>query len=372
VLGRVDPTPEPPRLGPRRFACPFCHGLDFASERGLQGHLAACHVGAEPRLILAGRVADTCTTVRQPCPAGSLQLTGCTDVELRVNGGPWRQVRAEEVGDLLTFGRDADIDLRLLNAFEQSAVPISRTYEIRLRIPDRSELHLVDEAFVEHLARDDVSMDRVARFLETAPASRPGREYAEALAAYVRGVLVKDRAPGDRISLPVDEYRSLYGAAYEALRAYDRPLARMICGVVAFSRNAFHGAVYPTLIPPLDELASRLAAVLGDRLDTPRTRGGTEGKVPICPIDQGLERVLKLASRLDEAGRWGTTLEEECRQAAAALTLDTADRIKVYVVWALAALRLGDREAATEPLAEIAQTEPFADWAVQQLEGNRS
>lgn len=364
-----DPTPDPAPVGPLRFGCPFCR-LDFAAEAEVQDHLFAAHRGSEPRLLVAGRDPGAVGVLRRMHRAADFTLLSCTAAEIRRNGEAWREIDPGEVPGRLARERDAEVDLRLLNAFDPAAAPIERRYTLRARVPDSAALRAVDAAFVRYLGREDIGMDDVSRFLE-APGTHRGsaRHYAEALAAYVRGVLVKDRDPADRITLPMQEYRGLYGQAVEELRWHPRPLAKLVCGVVRFSRSEFADGWRPTLFLALDRVAATLVRALGgDPLPVPE-EAGTSGRRAVCPVDQGQGRVIALAERLDAARRWGAALEEECRQAASALTLDAADRAKVLALWAIAAARLHEPRAAREPLADLAGTYPFADWAVRELEG---
>src|SRR4051794_17110754 len=78
---------------------------------------------------------------------------------------------------------------------------------------------------------------------------------------------------------------------------------------------------------PLDGASRSLAALVqghaATALKLPQEAGPTLG---VCPLDDGVSRVLDLWRRLRERPAWSPALEEECRQVANAQVLDAPDR----------------------------------------------
>ena len=78
--------------------------------------------------------------------------------------------------------------------------------------------------------------------------------------------------------------------------------------------------------------------------------------------------MLRIGESLAKQRRWGRVLQEECRDAASASTLEAADRQKILALWAATALRLRATQEAAEPLRQLRATFPFGDWAEGRLE----
>jgi hypothetical protein len=114
----------------------------------------------------------------------------------------------------------------------------------------------------------------------------------------------------------------------------------------------------------LDGAFASLAAVAGKGSAGPKKAidlNENGPRIDICPLDDGVSRVLNLWQRLRDRSHWTPSLEEECRQAAGAITLDAPDREKVLALWAEAAIRAS--ADAAEPLSLLSATYPFSTWA---------
>jgi hypothetical protein len=291
-----------------------------------------------------------------------------------MNAGPQQALAPAELPKLLSSQTDALIDLALANQFDPAAQPIPAAYRIVFSIPEKRSLDAVDRAFRRHLAIEPLNFMAVDRFLNDRACAGLGRAYAVALADYMRGLLTKDRPHHLNVTMPFSHYRALYNQSLDGLLPYRRPLPDLVCAVIRFAQNNF-SAPSLTGFPPLDGAVRTLAAcVVDDRsgaIDLP-----TEAQPPlpidspdraeICPLDDGVSRVLDLWARLQERRHWTQTLEDECRQASNAATLDAPDKEKVLALWALAALRAS--ADASEPLSRLAPTFPFGPWASSERE----
>jgi hypothetical protein len=269
---------------------------------------------------------------------------------------------------MLAAQRDALVDLSLANVFDAAAEPIRQSYRLEFRLPKKQVLDSVDRFFRTVLAVDALDLAGIDRFLSTPQSRGVARDYAEALAAFVRGVLVKDRPLKLSVTLPYAEYRALYIQALDGLAPFQRPLPNLVRAVVRFALNDFT-ALAPTGFTPLDE-AMRTLARLAGTTEAPVEVGqnvGSSASIAICPLDDGVSRVLDLWARLRSRPAWTPNLEEECRLTANAKTLDVLDRQKVLALWAEAALRT-DAKAAAEPLQLLAATYPFGQWASAERE----
>jgi hypothetical protein len=366
----AQPTAEPPPPELVRIRCPFC-AASFRLARELTDHFGDQHHGERPVLLLQGREP---AQLQQHRIGTSLRradviLQNCSTAVVSINAGPQLALAPAELPKLLSSQTDALIDLQLANQFDPAAQPIPATYRIVFSIPEKRSLDAVDRVFQKHLAIDSLDFIAVDRFLCDRACAGLGRAYAGALADYVRGLLTKDRPYHLNVTMPFTHYRALYNQSLDGLQPYRRPLPDLVCAVIRFAQNNF-SAPSMTGFPLLDGAVRSLAAcVLDDRRGTadlstesgPSRSVDTQDRVEICPLDDGVSRVLDLWTRLQERRHWTQTLEDECRQASNSATLDAQDKEKVLALWALAALRaFAD---ATEPLSRLAATFPFGPWA---------
>ena len=371
----AQPTTEPPPPEPARIRCPFCM-VSFRLTRELTEHLGDRHRGGRPILLLQGRE----PAQLQQHPVGTslrradIVLQNCSAAVVSINAGPRQALAPAELPKLLSSQTDALIDLELANQFDSAAQPIPAAYRIVFSIPEKRSLDAVDRAFRRHLAVEPLDFMAVDRFVNDRACAGLGRAYAAALADYVRGLLTKDRPHHLNVTMPFAHYRALYNQALDGLQPYRRPLPDLVCAVIRFAQNNLSAASV-TGYPPLDGAVRTLAAYVpddrGGAADPPDEGQssppiGSPDRAGICPLDDGVSRVLDLWARLQERRHWTQTLEDECRQASNAATLDAPDKDKVLALWALAALRAS--ADATEPLSRLAPTFPFGPWASSERE----
>lgn len=366
------PAIEPASPAPPRFDCPFC-GVDLASTNLLLGHLAEHHRGERPILLLDGVEPDQRQRLAVAVSSQAIALRNCSAIAVAIDGAAAVAIPPENLPTLLERQRDAVLNLVLQNQFDPVAQPVRQSYQLEFRVPDRLALDAVDRAFKRHLAIEAPDFQDIDDFLSNPDCGGLVQDYADALAAYVRGLLVKDRPADAAVTLPYSHYRDLYGSALNRLRIHRRPLAWFVCAVIRFARNDFRFASQLTGFPPLDGANATLARLVGQRKieqsEAP-TAHPTAARVNICPLDDGVSRVLELWARLRSRPRWTPVVEEECRQAANALSLDVPDQDKALALWAEAALRLDAHAAAQEPLALLSAVYPFGTWASDIRERN--
>jgi len=355
--------------------CPFC-AATFRVTRELTNHLGDQHRGGRPILLLQGREP---AQLQQHRVGTSLRrvdvvLQNCSAAVVSINAGPQQALAPAELPKLLSSQTDALIDLELANQFDPAAQPIPAAYRIVFSIPEKRSLDAVDRAFRRYLAIEPLDFMAVDRFLNDRACAGLGRAYAGALADYVRGLLTKDRPYHLNVTMPFAHYRALYNQALDGLQPYRRPLPDLVCAVIRFAQNNF-SAASTTGYPPLDGAVCTLAACVPDDRSgatdlpdeaQPSPPVSSQDRAEICPLDDGVSRILGLWTRLRDRRHWTQTLEDECRQTSNAATLDASDKEKVLALWALAARRAS--ADPTEPLSRLAPTFPFGPWASSERE----
>lgn len=363
------PTPEFPPLPPPRVSCPFC-AEDFTDDGAMLSHLADRHRGDRPVLLLRGKEPplEAQHQVDTEIADKEVMLRNCTSARLALNGMPAAPVPMAKIPAMLADKRDALVALELANHFEAAAQPITTGYQLVFRIADSPALDGVDRAFRRRCAVEALDFGAVDDFLAEPACQGVAGAYAEALAAYVRGVLVKDRPDSAGVTLPFARYADLYAQSCRGLQRHRRPLANLVCGIVRFALNDFSGPPAWTGLSELDAVFADLATLAGNppaAVPLAMATGGAQ--VAVCALDDGVTRILGLWRRLRERPAWSPALAEECRQAAGSDVLDADDRTKALAVWAQAALRSGP-DTAAEPLARLSATYPFDTWASRERE----
>jgi hypothetical protein len=271
-----------------------------------------------------------------------------------------------EIGRRLAALNWATVEVTLINAAERVAAPVTSTYRMSIRAADAKTLQGVERAFTQWITDQNLSRETIRMFLGDRRCQGNGADYADGLANYAMGVLVKERPEGQDLSSPLARYRELFGASLDNLSSYERPFAKLLCSIIQFALNIISNSVQETGFADLD-LAS--AMLKGPNQKLAMTSGlATERRRHACPIDHGTGRILDLATRLARQDRWGPILSEECRQIAESDTLDVMDRQKALALWAATAWRLNAFDNAHAPLAQLSATYPFSTWANACLE----
>ena len=354
------------RPAPPQYFCPLCRE-SFESKAERNDHLSSAHRGARPVLLIRGREPAGNETIRQAVQPEDIEFANCTSVRILRNGATALTDRSS--GDLrnrIAGETDAAIECELIHDFDPVANPIVQRYRLTLCVPDWRALDAVDRTFRKTLARDAPHISDVERFLGWDCVKGTARDYADALASYVLGVLVKDGTGG--ATLPPGEAANLYGKALETLRDFHRPLPRVICGLVRLESNDFSFAGEMTGFRRLDNCNAALgppAGVTGPELDEDDAGEPLAGPmVPLCPIDRTLDRILDLAA----PDRVRCAVLEDYRQETGRPGLTSNDRVKIHALHALAALRRNAAGEAREQLRRLRNTYPFDNWAARELD----
>jgi hypothetical protein len=364
-LEGTEEVPEAIIPGSPDEICPFC-GSHFENQQALLKHLSDAHRGDRPILLLYGHEPHRESQIGFRLLPEGIFVQNCASARLCVNGGPPVQVSSDRVARLLEDEVYSIVDLELENKFDPSAEPVRQLYHLTIRVPSKRALDDVDRAFVQHLGRDAPHMTQVANFLQDMRCGGIVGEYADALATYVRGVLIKDQDPNTDVTLRPAEARDPYANALARLRGFPRLLPNVVCGLIRFAVNDFSPSALPTGVVRVDRIMAPLVGKKGPAIKSD-PRPNVMRTIALCPIDQGVDRVLRLGESVAERRRWGRVLQEECRDAASASTLETADRQKILALWATAALYLRATNDAAEPLRQLRATFPFGDWAESRL-----
>lgn len=388
ILSATESAPEPSPPRAPLFTCPFCRA-SYTTSGDLQEHLGNSHQVERPVMLINGEEPAYGFVLRKAPRASDIAFVNTTSVAVAIDNDVGHPVAAGEVWQVLARATAARVRIQIENAPARRVAPINwqavtifsdaggtpsserpggvspepveTTYDIAVRIASAAELQAVERAFNQHLNIADFTRDSVSAFLADPRCKGVADDYATGMAEYALGVLVKEGRHDPGQESPLARYREHFRSALMKCVPHKRALPRLLSAFMRFSLNDFSRSDEPTGHFGLD----RVSAALADPANGLRSKGHAEvGPLrPVCPIDHGTDRILRLADDLFSAKRWSPVLADECRQVASAGTLDLTDQQKATALWALAALQHGATRDAVEPLQRIAATYPFADWA---------
>jgi len=347
--------------------CPFCDRA-FASENASEAALAvARHVAREhpllrPMLIVGDKILATNAVVTRRPSQTDVVIENATTINVAVDGGPSRSVSAEEAARIVGARSKQMLHVHLANERAQDATATAIEYRIRVDVADESELDRVDEAFVQHLARDDVDRDDVVRFANETDGL--ANYYRDGLASYILGVLAKDDTSASDDPHILERALASFGrAATHLADSGDRRVPAAVAACACLNLNDFSHVVAHTGVPSVDAASvflHRLSMGHSD-LEWPTRPAGQASDVG-CPVDETTFAFLELVFSLAEPGATERAADELQRVEHGTLT--PPDRSKFAVVlgeWANAR-GLGDtaRRCATilfnDPIFEGAVT----------------
>jgi hypothetical protein len=358
-------TPDPGPPSPPTFRCPFCDSI-LSSPAQLQNHVSGDHFVARPILLIGGIEPTETSVIRSPRGIGTFFIANATNAEIEVDGGAQVPIAVTGLARELSKLKQGEISISLSNTSQVRAMPVTTHYDISFRIADAAKLRNVEAAFSERIMSSTLSRALIEHFLHDPRCRHAGSDYAEGLASFTLGVLLKERPSSEYLTTPFARYRESYGSSLRILDDIQRPFARLISNVVRFALNDFTKSDAPTGYWELD-LAT---ALLRDPelKDLPCEPGPETLRREVCPVDHGTGQILDLAVRMFHQTRWSPILNDECRQVTNSDVLDVMDRQKALAIWAIAAWRLGAKEQSVEPLRQISATFPFKSWAEPYLE----
>lgn len=349
------------------FQCPFCEN-NFSTRTELSAHAKTFHVIKRPFLLIAGEEPSTEETIRRCLTLRSLEVFNSTGLSVGFDGEPPQPARLATLARQLTGLRRANIRLQLFNVEHGTIQPAVQEYHLRIMAPDEKSLAKVDRLFLSTLDVEDVGLGKVGAFYEVTR-DEPAAEYAEALADYVRAVLIKDRDPRTGVSGRLSHYHEIQNRALNILQSFDRPLANVLSAIIRFGLNDFSRWREHSGFESLDHTYSILGPLAQDHRGTcgiePNLTARTRSRVFICPVDGDTDAVTRLAKEATDLRDWNARADDRFSAFADQASLDSFDRAKVYALWAVSALRL--RASAERPLRSLDGNPTFGNWANRKL-----
>jgi hypothetical protein len=356
--------PEIPIL---RFPCPYCQ-LRFDSEAEIEDHVNRAHVLELPVLLLWGCAAPSEMVIRRPIRADGVRLLNCRSCWVERNGRGI-SISPRDFPAAFAGEKDAHWTVRLTNFREPGNGTAQREYRIDFRIPADDQLIAVDQRFAEYLAVDQPDHPDLERFLGSCRVGGPAADYANALADYVLGVMLKEHSANLVAPVGFEEYRTKFQAADQVLRAFARPLAWAISGCVAFNLNSFAEGGRAIEVHPIQAGFDLFGEVIKGGRPRPRGRGpGGHGKERRCPVDTITAELLSLCERYMGGESLGVEDAERLERRRNTRVVSEYDLPKINVLCALVFLGIGEHDRARPHLDQIKFHQLFGLWSQSEAE----
>lgn len=344
--------PAPPPVYP----CPHC-GFELPSPDALTHHLFDGHPYSRPLLLLRGRECGRArVTITSPTVAEDWTAVDCEGV--RLNGVA---LDSNALGKSLADLRHTVAVVELEGAASVELV------ELELAIADPSDLDAVDKRLLDLIRGQQLTMGSIQAFITATEVNQTAARYRDGIAIYLYGVLAREESPDS--GLERHEYRARFDEAAELLHSFERPVADAICGLIAFHFNQFDHAIKRTRSPRAAWAASRHADLLaGHPVDAqpgpPPERAGLD----FVLSDAHLEQVLSWTTR--PLGASGPSIIDEME--ASLKTLEPFDQLKVRVLCAEHARRLGLGDRGIPHANELRHNSATTEWARMYVSAVRS
>jgi hypothetical protein len=371
-LAALDPTPNPKKARPE-FLCPFCLQV-FGRRDALNSHIQS-HATKRPFLLIHGVEPGTEDTIRARIDHGAIDLFDCSTLSAGLDGEPLQDIQPIALSRLLSKIERGTARLKLVNMGDGYSEPVAHEYKLKIFAPNDFALTKIEELFIKEVATDGLNLASLRTFYDK---TRDGAaaEYAEALADYVRAVLIKDGDISTGVSARVSHYREIQTRALQTLQEFERPLSKVLCGLIRFGLNDFSRWQEVTSFARLDN-AYQMLGPLGLQNAaslTAKTTKATDEKalVFMCPVDVGTDTVTRLAEQAAELSRWGSAAEDRFSVVADKASFDPLDSAKIRALWALSAIRLGALASAQKALQLLDGDPTFGSWAVNNLASVKS
>lgn len=351
--------PSPPLA---RLRCPYCNRT-FAPSEGtaLEQHIAFEHPIQPPVLVLGGRVMPSPYVVRSTLRAADLAVANATSARLRDPDGRWSDHRPADLPAAMASVGEGTMTVALENV-RDGRVRSQQTWTVKVAVAREEDLATVDEAFVDILARPDVSMADVNRFARATSAAASATDYASALGCYAIGVIVKDQNPARGATQRYEEHRAKYQAALDVLAGFpQRVVARAVAACVRINLNDVQSPPPASGIWHVDRSLEWLHGLATGQPVPPPSAEPQGAEYALCPIDEQLEDFLVLYVKAREQGSLEAAKEAALRTSARQITPD--DRARYALLAADSVIRAGHLHQADDLLRQLTQHIAFGQWA---------
>lgn len=212
---------------PVQHPCTECGQL-FESIEDLRQHRFAHHPLQRPKLWLNNReIGSAPIKITSRLAPINIRTEGCK--KATING---KNIKIDDISLIISQFSASDCDIILTNDSQ-----IEVKFRLEFRIASEDDLAGVEDAFKVMIQNRTLNITEIDRFITKSQQYDTATNYYNGICEYLYGVLIKEQHPSS--NLPFDKYEDKYNNSASELYNYDRPLARVIRGVIGFHFNHF-------------------------------------------------------------------------------------------------------------------------------------
>ena len=212
---------------PVQYPCPEC-GQFFESFEDLRQHRFAHHPLRRPKLWLNNREAgsDPIKITSQLEPT-DVRIEDCK--KATING---KSIKNDDIPFAISRLSKSDCDLIL---FGDSKIKIK--FRLEFQIASNDDIAGIESAFSDMMKSRTLNKTEIDRFISNSQKYCTAINYYNGICEYLYGVLIKEQHKSSNLSF--NKYKDKYNSAANDLCSYNRPLAKIIRGVIGFHFNHF-------------------------------------------------------------------------------------------------------------------------------------
>lgn len=215
---------------PVEYKCPQC-GMVFDSYEQLWDHKLESHPAKRPSITIKGQeVVDAPVCITSCLQPNDIAITNCSKAS--INKEP---ISPDLLPEVLAEIKTGDYHLYLAND------GIGSEHKLEFRIASSSDLSGIESEFTEMAKRQLLNLTSIEEFISATSSYQSAIGYCDGICAYLYGVMAREQHPES--SLSYKDYEVKFNQASHKLRDYDRPLARVINGLISFHFNHFEETV---------------------------------------------------------------------------------------------------------------------------------
>ncbi len=231
------------------YRCQHCAAYYDAMDELLR-HRFEAHPYVRPLLFVRG-IELGATPFRVTRAVAAADFVVERSNKARVNG---KAILSAALPALLAEFSNDKVEVKLSNDGAHAA------FVLIFRVASEEHLVGVESAFLQFARERVLTIASVEGFIEACRKFDTAAAYCDGVCQYLYGVLAKERSADS--SLPYEEYLDRFNRAADVLRDYDRPLARIVRGLVAFHFNHFRDAAISAPPGRLHYAARRFVSML--------------------------------------------------------------------------------------------------------------
>lgn len=336
------------QLLPVTFPCKHC-GEVCQSVQELRQHRFESHPIRSPVLFLRGRELGRHRFPITRClTEDDVKIIGCDQAFLNK-----KKVSVSDIPQKL-----ADISSNYCELTLQKDDVVA-TFNLDFCIAHDDDLLGIEARIDEMRKAGKLDIRSLDKFASAKSEFKTAVGYCDGIYSYLLGIKIKKR--DSDVSLPQNEYVKKYNNAVNKLAGYDRPLAKIIGGLIGFHFNHFKKPTYPSTGTQVERAARIYVAWMGDKkINTGTISDGEFGALERSVIDRHTEQIVHWAIRpysmlYDNVAEIESVLESG---------LEEYDKVKVKVLLAETYRDFGDdKNALRHAKALRNRPHPVGEWA---------